>query len=286
MTILNVSFNNVGQAGQLPQFIYIDTNNTVTQVTAVGFLNKLVSEGLPINESLLAVVSTRATPSAKQVSVDIFNITYSGGNWSLTASTDLMALPDAQIYVGNSGGVATPVTMSGDVTLDNAGVSAISAGVIVDADVNAAAAIAYSKLAALTSGNVLVGSAGNVATSVAMSGDATIIASGALTIANNAVTTAKILDANVTLAKLASGITPSHIVKFAGKQANGGGSATIAITVTGALATDIAMAEIQASTNAVSIQKVTPSTDTVTVLLSGDPGASTTVAYQVLRAAA
>lgn len=67
-------------------------------------------------------------------------------------------------------------------------------GAVVNADISASAAIAFSKLATLTSGNILVGSAGNVATSVAMSGDATIIADGTLTIANNAVTNAKLAE--------------------------------------------------------------------------------------------
>ena len=61
-------------------------------------------------------------------------------------------------------------------------VKIIKSGAIVNADIAAGAVIAYSKLAALASGNILVGSAGNVATSVTMSGDATIIASGAITI--------------------------------------------------------------------------------------------------------
>ncbi len=52
--------------------------------------------------------------------------------------------------------------------------------------------IAHSKLATLASGNILVGSAGGVATSIAMSGDATLSNGGVLTIANNAVTDAKI----------------------------------------------------------------------------------------------
>ncbi len=104
-------------------------------------------------------------------------------------------------------------------------------------------------------------------------------------LADGAVTTVKIADANVTLAKLAAGIAPSHVVKFAGKQANGGGSATVPITVTGAAITDIVFAQVQASTNAVTVQKVTPTLNTVTVLLSGDPGAATTISYQVLRAA-
>lgn len=138
----------------------------------------------------------------------------------------------------------------------------------------------------LPSAQLFVGNASGVAQARALSGDATISNTGVLTIANNAITTAKILDANVTLAKLAAGITPSHIIKFAGKENNGGGSATIAITVTGALASDIAFAQVQASTNAVSVQKVTPSADTVTVLLSGDPGAATVISYEVLRAAA
>lgn len=54
---------------------------------------------------------------------------------------------------------------------------------VENADIAAAASIDFSKLAALTSGNILAGSAGNVATSVTMSGDATIIASGALSLA-------------------------------------------------------------------------------------------------------
>lgn len=60
-------------------------------------------------------------------------------------------------------------------------------------------------------------------------------------------------------------------------------TATRAYTVTGLLATDIVTANIFASTNAVTIQKVTPSTDTLTVLFSGDPGAGTTVNYIAVR---
>lgn len=58
---------------------------------------------------------------------------------------------------------------------------------------------------AVADGNVFVGNASGVATSVAMSGDATIVNTGALTIANNAITTAKIADDQVTVAKVADG---------------------------------------------------------------------------------
>lgn len=63
----------------------------------------------------------------------------------------------------------------------------VATGGITNTEVSASAGIDFSKLAALTSGNILVGSAGNVATSVAMSSEASIIASGAVTLSNAAV---------------------------------------------------------------------------------------------------
>lgn len=203
------------------------------------------------------------------------------------AFSKLAALPSAQILVGSAGNVATAVAVTGDVTISNTGVTAIAAGAIVNADINAAAAIDYSKLAALTSGNILVGSAGNVATSVAMSGDATIVASGALTIANDAITTVKILDANVTLAKLASGITPSHVIKFANQVTTVGGAAAEAFTVTGAVgATDRAFVQVvDDGTANVTVLQAVVTDNTLTVTFSANPGNDTVINYQIIRAA-
>jgi hypothetical protein len=55
---------------------------------------------------------------------------------------------------------------------------------------------------------------------VAVSGDATLANTGALTIANNAVTTVKILDSNVTLAKI---VSASATNKLLGRVSSGGG---------------------------------------------------------------
>jgi hypothetical protein len=63
-------------------------------------------------------------------------------------------------------------------------------GAIVNADVAAAAAIAYSKLATLNTGQILAGN-GGTPTATTLGGDATIGATGTLTIANLAVTVAK-----------------------------------------------------------------------------------------------
>lgn len=53
---------------------------------------------------------------------------------------------DGRIIVGNASNRPTAVAVSGDITLSNAGVAAIASGVIVNADVNASAAIAGSKI--------------------------------------------------------------------------------------------------------------------------------------------
>lgn len=73
--------------------------------------------------------------------------------------------------------------------------------------------LAFSNLAALTDGNILVGDGSNEAASVAVSGDATLANTGALTIANDAVSTDKIADNAVTLAKMEDG-TEGQIIYY------------------------------------------------------------------------
>jgi len=68
----------------------------------------------------------------------------------------------------------------------------IADGTIVNADINANAGIAFSKLANLTSGNILVGSSGNVPTSVAVTGDVTISNTGVTSIASGVIVNADI----------------------------------------------------------------------------------------------
>lgn len=66
--------------------------------------------------------------------------------------------------------------------------------------------------------------------------------------------------------------------------AYGGGGTTTTATVTGVAATDLVLATLNASTNAVYVEKaVRTAADTVTITFSADPGASTTVALLVYR---
>jgi hypothetical protein len=117
------------------------------------------------------------------------------------------------IIVYNASGVPTAVAETGDITISDTGVTAIATGVIVNADVNASAAIDYSKLASLTSGNILVGNASNVATSVAMSGDVTITNAGVTAIGSGVIVDADInASAGIALSKLATSTAGNIIV--------------------------------------------------------------------------
>lgn len=79
----------------------------------------------------------------------------------------LEALTSAHIIVGNSSNVATDVAVTGDISISNTGVTAIASGVIVNADVNASAAIARTKLANGTANHVLINDGSGVMSSEA-----------------------------------------------------------------------------------------------------------------------
>ena len=70
------------------------------------------------------------------------------------ALTKLANVTAAQIIVGNGSNVPTAVAVTGDISINNAGLTAIAAGVIVDADISGSAAITGSKIATGTTSAV------------------------------------------------------------------------------------------------------------------------------------
>ena len=91
-----------------------------------------------------AKLADNSVTSAKIVDGSIVNadINASAG----IALSKLASGTAAQVVVHNSSGVPTATTVTGDVTISSSGVTAISSGVVVNADVSSSAAIAYSKL--------------------------------------------------------------------------------------------------------------------------------------------
>jgi hypothetical protein len=106
-----------------------------SEVTTAKINNLAVTE---------AKLADNSVTSAKIVDGTIVNADINAS--AAIALSKLASGTAAQVVVHNSSGVPTATTVTGDVTISSSGVTAISSGVIVDADVNASAAIAYSKL--------------------------------------------------------------------------------------------------------------------------------------------
>ena len=126
------------------------------------------TSGNNVQSALEGIDAALATAGGTSFSDSVFQIYDNGDITKLlkfevsgitTGTTRTITMPDANVDLGN----------------------------LTNSNLSASAAIDYSKLAALTSGNILVGSAGNVATSVAMSGEASIVAAGTVTLSNSAV---------------------------------------------------------------------------------------------------
>lgn len=92
----------------------------------------------------------------------------------------LEAVADGQILVGNGSNRPTAVAVSGDITLSNTGAVAIASGVIVNADVNASAAIAGTKVAP-NFGSQTIATTGDITTS----GDLQVAANKTLRFGND-----------------------------------------------------------------------------------------------------
>ena len=141
---------------------------TVTGEVLIGVNGSLVFEGSGTDdafETTLTVVS----PTTSDKTITLPNITgtvITSGDTNTVTSTmvdgslvnanlastaaiafsKLAALTSAQIIVGNGSNVPTAVAVTGDIGIDNAGLTSITAGAIVNADISNSAAITGSKV--------------------------------------------------------------------------------------------------------------------------------------------
>jgi hypothetical protein len=110
---------------------------------------------------------------------------------------------DNTINLPNVSGTVVTTGDTGTVTS-----TMIADGTIVNADINASAAIDYSKLATLTAGNIVLGNASNVATSTAVTGDVTISSAGVTAISSGVIVDADInASAAISGSKIVAGST-------------------------------------------------------------------------------
>lgn len=101
------------------------------------------------------------------------------------------------------------------------------------------------------------------------------------------ISSAEIADGAVSLAKLATAVAPSHVVKFAGEFTTAGGDAAEQASVSGVLATDIVVASIlDNGTNNVTLLQSAAGTDVIDFTMSADPSTDCIISYVVFRATA
>ena len=127
----------------------LDVTNAATFDSTVAVTGALTKSG----SNVVTVGDTGTVTSTMILDGTIVNADINAS--AAIAYSKLASLTSANILVGNSSNVATSTAVTGDVTISDAGVTAIAAGVIVNADVNASAAIVDTKLATIaTAGKV------------------------------------------------------------------------------------------------------------------------------------
>ena len=181
-TASNITFSNTGAgidgiiAGTVQDAIeelatekIAKAGGTVTGQLLIGHTGSVVFEGSTNDayELTLAVADPQSSSKTLTLpdkngtlltSADVNTVTSTIVDGSLTSSnlasnaniafTQLASLTAASILVGNGSGVATAVPVTGDISLDNAGLTAIGAGKVVNSMISSTAAIAGSKVTA------------------------------------------------------------------------------------------------------------------------------------------
>jgi len=150
-------------------------DSTITGQVLIGNTGSLVFEGSTIDAYETTITVADPTSSDKTITFpDTTGTVITSGDTNTVTSTmvdaslvntnlaagaaiafsKLAALTSAQILVGNGSNVVTGVAVTGDISINNAGLTAIAAGVIVDADISGSAAITGSKIATGTTSAV------------------------------------------------------------------------------------------------------------------------------------
>lgn len=165
--------------GSASQYLQTDGSGVLSWANALNSLNGLTD----ISQTFATGTAGTDFNISSSTSTHTFNIP------DASATARGLVTTGTQTFAGAKTFSTTPIfsaLSTGVVHSDSSG--NLTSSTIVDADISATAAIAFSKLDALTSGNILVGNGSNVATSVAMSGDVTISNAGVTAIGANKVT--------------------------------------------------------------------------------------------------
>lgn len=204
------SFLKVTAAGTANQVLRIEPSGSVEPAFgAINLASSAAVTGILISSSFPALtgdVTTSAGSVATTIANDavtsakILNGTIVNADISASAAIDLSKLANgtaAQIIVANVSNVWTPTSMSGDVTISNAGVTTIGANAVDGSNISLSGEITnrmmyydggdWSVTNTPSSANIIVANGTGVPTFVAVSGDLSLSNAGVATIQSNAV---------------------------------------------------------------------------------------------------
>ena len=233
---------------------------TVTGQLLIGNTGSLVFEGSTVDAYELTLAVADPQSSDKTITLpDITGTLITTGDTNTVTSTmvdgslvntniaanasialsKLAALTSAQIIVGNGSNVPTAVAVTGDIGINNAGLTSITAGAIVNADVSSTAAITGSKI---TTGTTSAVGVLQLTDSTSSTSATTAATPNAVKTVNDALTTTT-ATANAALPKAGGTMTGNLIVDNAKEvrfsEADSNGANYLALKAPASVASDI-----------------------------------------------
>lgn len=282
MPILNIQNVQIGESGISPGFIFIDTNDTLAEVTTAGYLTTANQTfGIPLSEAQMALVTTKTTPNSQHTNTSLLSVVRSGSAWSLTEAfgPGNVTLPTIAnhlaVYTDTEGTLSEDAATAINAGNIQAGTSAVAGYLSSFAGTGAFGEFRFKGVA--NSGNFIVNFS-----NAAMGQDTTIsVPNPVNATATTLLSTAAITAGNMVVASATSGVLSDSGAKIlAGiSPPFAGGGTTNTFTISGLVAQAHGSCVIRTSTNSVSITKALPGTNQLAVTFSADPGAGTTLDY-------
>jgi len=171
--------------------------------TTGGAYNLKVWDGTAWRSAAGEYVNVTGDTMTGDLTLDGANLIFEGATADAFETTLTVVDPtgDRTITLPDVSGTVVTTGDTGTVTS-----AMIANDTLVDADINSSAAIAHSKLASMTAGNILLGNSSNVPTSTAVTGDVTINNVGVTAISAGAIVNADIsASAEIAVSKLQDG---------------------------------------------------------------------------------